>query len=54
MRLRYHAKAVPCRVIGEGRTLELQLGEPFHGAAPGQSACLLRGDVVVGVATISA
>jgi len=54
VRLRYHAKAVPCRVVGEGRTLELELGEPFHGAAPGQSACLLRGDVVVGVATISA
>jgi tRNA-specific 2-thiouridylase len=53
VRLRYHAKAVPCRVIGEGRTLELQLSEPFHGVAPGQSACLLRGDVVVGVATIS-
>jgi len=53
VRLRYHAKAVPCRVHGEGHTLELELGEPFFGAAPGQSACLLRGDVVVGVATIS-
>ena len=49
MRLRYHARAVPCRVHGEGRTLELELGEPFYGAAPGQAACLLRGDVVVGV-----
>ena len=34
--------------------LELELSEPFHGAAPGQSACLLRGDVIVGWATISA
>ena len=38
----------PCRVHGEGATLELELGEPFYGAAPGQAACLLRGDVVVG------
>ena len=36
------------------RRLELELDEPFHGAAPGQVACLLRGDVVVGWATISA
>jgi tRNA-specific 2-thiouridylase len=54
VRLRYHARAVPCRVVGEGRSLELELSEPFHGAAPGQTACLLRGDVVVGVGTITA
>jgi tRNA-specific 2-thiouridylase len=59
VRLRYHTRAVPCRVAGSAdagvhRTLELELDEPFHGAAPGQSACLLRGDVIVGWATISA
>jgi tRNA-uridine 2-sulfurtransferase len=59
VRLRYHSRAVPCRVAGAPdagthRTLELELSEPFHGAAPGQSACLLRGDVIVGWATISA
>jgi tRNA-specific 2-thiouridylase len=54
VRLRYHSKAVPCRVHGEGPTLELELHEPFYGAAPGQAACLLRGDVIVGIATISA
>ena len=58
VRLRYHSRAVPCRVAGSPaagthRTLELELGEPFHGAAPGQSACLLRGDVIVGWATIT-
>ena len=53
VRLRYHSRAVPCRVHGDGRTLELELDEPFYGAAPGQAACLLRGDVVVGWATIS-
>ncbi len=59
VRLRYHSRAVPCRVAGAPdagthRSLELELSEPFHGAAPGQSACLLRGDVIVGWATISA
>jgi tRNA-specific 2-thiouridylase len=53
VRLRYHSRAVPCRVAGEGPRLELELGEPFHGAAPGQMACLLRGDVVVGYGTIT-
>jgi tRNA-specific 2-thiouridylase len=53
VRLRYHSRAVPCRVMGEGPKLELELGEPFHGAAPGQMACLLRGDVVVGYGTIT-
>jgi tRNA-specific 2-thiouridylase len=58
VRLRYHSRAVPCRVAGEPgpgahRQLELELQEPFHGAAPGQVACLLRGDVIVGWATIS-
>ncbi len=53
VRLRYHSRAVPCRVVGEGPRLELELGEPFHGVAPGQMACLLRGDVVVGYGTIA-
>jgi tRNA-specific 2-thiouridylase len=59
VRLRYHSRAVPCRVTGDAepgthRALELELAEPFYGAAPGQAACLLRGDVIVGWATISA
>jgi tRNA-specific 2-thiouridylase len=49
VRLRYHSRAVPCRLVGS----ELQLDEPFYGAAPGQLACLLRGDVVLGWATIA-
>jgi tRNA-specific 2-thiouridylase len=57
VRLRYHSRAVPCRVAsdaapGTHRELQLELHEPFYGAAPGQSACLLRGDVIVGWATI--
>jgi tRNA-uridine 2-sulfurtransferase len=38
---------------GRGR-VELELLEPVDGAAPGQTACLLRGDVVVGWGTIAA
>jgi tRNA-specific 2-thiouridylase len=59
VRLRYRSRAVACRVAGapaagpHGR-LELELAEPVDGAAPGQAACLLRGDVVVGWGTIAA
>ena len=48
MKLRYRAPAVPCR-LADGT---LTLGRARHGVAPGQVACLLRGDVVVGCATI--
>jgi tRNA-specific 2-thiouridylase len=55
VRLRYHSRAVPCRVAERARgRLELELAEDFHGAAPGQAACLLRGDVIVGWGTIAA
>ena len=59
VRLRYRSRAVPCRVTGDPeagthRRLELELADPVDGAAPGQTACLLRGDVVVGWGTISA
>ena len=51
VKLRYRSRAVPCRVAaehGRGR-VELELLEPVDGAAPGQTACLLRGDVDRGV-----
>jgi tRNA-specific 2-thiouridylase len=54
VKLRYRSRALPCRVAsehGRGR-VELELLEPVDGAAPGQTACLLRGDVVVGWGTI--
>jgi tRNA-specific 2-thiouridylase len=58
VRLRYRSHAVPCTVAGAPgpgahRRLELELGAPVDGAAPGQAACLLRGDVVVGWGTIA-
>ena len=50
VRLRYHAPALPCRLDGN----QIHLDEPFDGAAPGQTAVFLRGDAIVGCATIAA
>ena len=50
VKLRYKAAPVPCRLRGETVVLD----EPVDGAAPGQVAVLLRGDAVVGCATIAA
>jgi tRNA-specific 2-thiouridylase len=59
VKLRYRSRPVACRVAGDPepgrhRRLELELADPVDGAAPGQTACLLAGDVVVGYGTISA
>jgi len=49
VKLRYRSRPLPARVAGtppagaHGR-LELELGEPVDGAAPGQTACLMAGD----------
>ncbi|MEJ7875433.1 MAG: tRNA 2-thiouridine(34) synthase MnmA [Solirubrobacterales bacterium] len=57
VKLRYHSSAIPCRLSeaepGEHAELELELSEPAFGVAPGQTACLLDGDLVVGRATIA-
>jgi tRNA-uridine 2-sulfurtransferase len=52
VRLRYHAPAIPARLDADAGVVDLE--RPVAGAAPGQVACLLRGDVVVGWATIVA
>jgi tRNA-specific 2-thiouridylase len=56
VKLRYRSEPVPCRVVGAagGRTTEILLEEPAAGVAPGQTACLMDGDRVVGHATIAA
>jgi tRNA-uridine 2-sulfurtransferase len=59
VKLRYRSRPIACRVAGDPapgthRRLELELAGPVDGAAPGQTACLLKGDVVVGWGTISA
>jgi tRNA-specific 2-thiouridylase len=49
VKLRYRAPAIACTVDPSG---SIELAEPVHGVAPGQIACFLAGDVVVGCATI--
>jgi tRNA-uridine 2-sulfurtransferase len=57
VKLRYRQQPLTARVAGDAgegrhRSLSLQLSEPVDGAAPGQLACLMDGDVVVGWGTI--
>jgi tRNA-specific 2-thiouridylase len=56
VRLRYHAAALACELAavpaGEHAELELELAEPAFGVAPGQTACLMSGETVVGRATV--
>jgi tRNA-uridine 2-sulfurtransferase len=55
VRLRYHAGALPCRVVeSPAGDMRLELERPADAVAPGQLACLLAGDVVVGHGTIAA
>jgi tRNA-specific 2-thiouridylase len=53
VKLRYRSEPVPCAVTtalrsGKYPRIELMLTESFLAAAPGQVACLLAGDLVVG------
>ncbi len=52
VRLRYHAEPIACRVEQEGGRVELELERPALGIAPGQLACLMSADRVVGQGTI--
>jgi tRNA-uridine 2-sulfurtransferase len=59
VKLRYRSAPVPCRVAGEAAAgvhdrLVLDLERSVDGVAPGQTACLLAGDTVLGYATIAA
>jgi tRNA-uridine 2-sulfurtransferase len=57
VRLRYHAKTLGCEPIGasKGAHEELTVGlrEPASAVAPGQTAALMAGDLIVGHATIA-
>jgi tRNA-uridine 2-sulfurtransferase len=54
VKLRYRARPLRCTArAGEGGTVALELAEPVDGAAPGQLACLMRGDAIVGHGTIA-
>ncbi len=52
VRLRYHAQPIACRVLERGDGVVLELGGDAHAVAPGQLACLMRQDRVVGEGTI--
>jgi tRNA-specific 2-thiouridylase len=55
VRLRYRSPRRDCRLEVNGDPSEaiVALSEPVDGAAPGQVACLLDGDLVVGHGTIA-
>jgi tRNA-uridine 2-sulfurtransferase len=58
VKLRYRSRPLACQVIGapaagRHRRLRLELAEPVDGAAPGQTACLMSGDLVVGHGTVA-
>ena len=59
VRLRYHSRALPASAIaglppGPHKALEVELGEEFTAASPGQTAVLLAGEAIVGHGTIAA
>src|SRR3954447_23621799 len=49
VKLRYRSDPIPCAL----RTAHCALEEPVERAAPGQTACLMRGDTVIGCGTIA-
>jgi tRNA-specific 2-thiouridylase len=58
VKLRYRSAPVACRVAGEAAAgshgrLVVELERAVAGVAPGQTACLLAGDTVLGYATIA-
>ena len=58
VKLRYRSRPVPAQVnedldAGLHRSLTIDLAAPVYGAAPGQLACLMDGELVVGWGTIT-
>jgi tRNA-specific 2-thiouridylase len=58
VKLRYRSRPLPATLAGDPqagghRELTVDLQEPVDGAAPGQLACLMDGDLVVGWGTIA-
>jgi tRNA-specific 2-thiouridylase len=58
VKLRYRSKPLAARLAGSPgqgrhRALTIELAEPVDGAAPGQLACLMDGELVVGWGTIA-
>jgi tRNA U34 2-thiouridine synthase MnmA/TrmU len=58
VKLRYRSRPLAAEVLGEPcpgrhRSLTVRLHEAAEGAAPGQLACLMDGELVVGWGTIA-
>jgi tRNA-specific 2-thiouridylase len=58
VKLRYRSRPLAARLVGRPaagphRGLELELAEPADAAAPGQLACLMEGERVIGWGTIA-
>jgi tRNA-specific 2-thiouridylase len=58
VKLRYKAEPLQARIVqpaktGRHRRLDIQLLEAGYGVAPGQTACLMESDRVVGLGTIA-
>ncbi len=58
VKLRYRSRPIACSVApvpaGTHQRLEVDLDDAAYGVAPGQTACLMDGDLVVGRGTIEA
>jgi tRNA-specific 2-thiouridylase len=52
-KLRYRSDPTPCGLRPAACGPQLELSVPVNGAAPGQTACLMRGDTVIGCGTIA-
>jgi tRNA-uridine 2-sulfurtransferase len=53
VKLRYRSPAVPAKVIADNGGFTLELDEAVYGVAPGQTAVVYEGDVVVGSGVVS-
>jgi tRNA-uridine 2-sulfurtransferase len=53
VKLRYRSQPLPCRVLTHGGDAVLKLDQPARAVAPGQLACLLDDDRIVGYGTIA-
>jgi len=58
VKLRYRSRPLECRIAGDPASgkhsaLEIELADAVDGAAPGQLACLMDGELVVGWGTIA-
>jgi tRNA-specific 2-thiouridylase len=54
VKLRYRSNPVACRVARQENGVVIELADDVHGIAPGQTACFMEGERVVGYGTIFA